>query len=55
MRIKFNEYLVVFLLMFISFQSCQDEEIAVDNPDEQEVLSGDSELANLIIAMSANN
>ncbi|NRB58439.1 MAG: hypothetical protein HRU50_00690 [Winogradskyella sp.] len=55
MRIKFNEYLVVFLLMFISFQSCQDEEIAVDNPDEQEVLSGDSELANLISAMSANN
>ncbi|WP_296382293.1 hypothetical protein [Winogradskyella sp.] len=54
MKVKINYLLVFFLFALLSFTSCQDEAVEVENPNEQETIVPNSNLANLMRFTTAN-
>jgi len=54
MKIKFNYLIIYAFFALLVFASCQDETIDVNNPEEQEMIQPNSELARFMGNVTAN-
>ena len=55
MKNTFKQFLVLTFFAFLTFNSCQNETIEVNNPNEQETIVPNSALADLILSTSSDN
>ena len=54
MKMKINQLLVFTFFALLTFTSCQDEEVSVVNPNEQEIIQPNSPLASSMANVTAN-
>ena len=54
MKTKFNQFILLAFFALLSFTACQNEEIQVINPSEQETIVPSSALAGLMSNTTAN-